>query len=117
MGIREQGLFSFVKNLAPSGLPLPMLFIMYPIELIGPFAKAFALALRLFANIAAGHIILAALMGLSFNSAGQLNLVGAVPAYAMAVAVKFEVFVAFLQAYVFTMLTSVFLGSFIHPDH
>lgn len=118
IGIREQGLFAFFKNLAPSGLPVPMLFLMYPIELVGPCAKAFALALRLFANIAAGHIILAALIGLSLNGAGQLNMVGAVPAYAMSVAVSLlEVFVAFLQAYVFTMLTSVFLGSFIHPDH
>jgi len=118
LGIKEQGLFSFVKNLAPAGLPWPMLILMYPIELIGPCAKAFALCLRLFANIAAGHIVLAALIGLALNSAGEINLISVVPTYAMCVAVSMlEVFVAFLQAYVFTMLTSVFLGSFIHPDH
>ena len=119
LGIREQGIMPFMKNLAPGGLPPVMYLVMYPIEMIGPFAKAFALALRLFANIAAGHIILAALISLGLDSHGHhLNYVGVVPALAMSVAVSIlEVFVAFLQAYVFTMLTSVFLGSFIHPDH
>lgn len=118
-GIREQGLLPFMKNLAPGGLPPVMYLVMYPIELIGPCAKAFALGLRLFANIAAGHIVLAALVTLGLDSTmHHINYIGILPAYGMCVAVSFlEVFVAFLQAYVFTMLTSVFLGSFIHPDH
>jgi F-type H+-transporting ATPase subunit a len=66
----------------------------------------------------AGHIILAAFAGLAMTSAGTLSPMGTVPAYLMSVGVSMmEVFVAFLQAYVFTMLASVFLGSFIHPDH
>jgi F-type H+-transporting ATPase subunit a len=66
----------------------------------------------------AGHIILAAFSGLAMTSAGTLDPIGTVPAYLMSVGVSLlEVFVAFLQAYVFTMLASVFLGSFIHPDH
>jgi F-type H+-transporting ATPase subunit a len=117
-GIREQGFGHFVKNLVPSGLPVAMFPIMYPIELIGPVTKCFALCIRLFANMVAGHIILAAFAGLAMTAQGTLSPIGTVPAYLMSVGVSLmEVFVAFLQAYVFTMLATVFLGSFIHPDH
>lgn len=117
-GIREQGFGSFVKHLVPGGLPVAMFPIMYPIELIGPVTKCFALCIRLFANMVAGHIILAAFSGLAMTASGGLHPIGTVPAYLMSVGVSLmEVFVAFLQAYVFTMLASVFLGSFIHPDH
>jgi F-type H+-transporting ATPase subunit a len=117
-GIKEQGLLHFVKNLVPAGLPGPMLIIMYPIELLGPVTKSVALCIRLFANMIAGHIILAAFGGLAMDH-GQLGSAPSVfGAYMMSVGVScLEVFVAFLQAYVFTMLASVFLGSFIHPDH
>lgn len=118
LGIKEQGLGHFVKNLVPSGLPVLMLPIMYPIELIGPLTKSFALCIRLFANMVAGHIILAAFSGLALTSAGELNMASVVPAYLMSVGIScMEVFVAFLQAYVFTLLSAVFVGGFIHPDH
>lgn len=118
LGIREQGLFPFIKNLVPSGVPWWTLPLMYPIELLGPLTKCFALCIRLFANMVAGHIVLAAFSGLAMSASGDLNVVAAVPAFAMSVAISLlEVFVAFLQAYIFTLLTSVFLGAFIHPDH
>jgi len=118
LGIREQGFGPFVKNLVPGGLPVAMLPIMYPIELLGPFTKCFALCIRLFANMVAGHVVLAAFSGMAMSMDGSLNLVAVVPVYFMSVAISLlEVFVAFLQAYVFTLLSSVFLGAFIHPDH
>jgi F-type H+-transporting ATPase subunit a len=118
LGIKEQGLGHFVKNLVPSGLPWPILILMYPIEMIGPLAKAFALCIRLFANMIAGHIVLAAFGGLALTAAGEINMVSVAPAYLMSVAIScLEVFVAFLQAYIFTLLASVFIGSFVHPDH
>jgi F-type H+-transporting ATPase subunit a len=118
-GIREQGLGHFIKNLVPGGLPVAMYPIMYPIELLGPVTKCVALCIRLFANMIAGHIILAAFAGLAMTKAGDLGSpISVFGAYAMSVGVSMlELFVAFLQAYVFAMLTSVFLGSFIHPDH
>jgi F-type H+-transporting ATPase subunit a len=117
-GIREQGLVKFVKNLVPAGLPVAMLPIMYPIELLGPITKGVALCIRLFANMIAGHIILAAFGGLAMDHGHLGSAPSVFGAYMMSVGVScLEVFVAFLQAYVFTMLASVFLGSFIHPDH
>lgn len=117
LGIKEQGMGNFVKHLCPSGLPAPILILMYPIELIGPLTKCFALAVRLFANMCAGHIILAAFSGLAM-SGDNFNYIALFPAYLMSVAISMlEVFVAFLQAYVFTMLSSMFIGSFVHPDH
>lgn len=118
LGMKEQGVGHFWKNLVPSGLPVAIMPLMYPIEFIGPFAKCFALCIRLYANMIAGHIVLAAFGAMAFASDGSFSFGTAIPAYAMSVAISLlEVFVAFLQAYIFTLLTSVFLGSFIHPDH
>ncbi|MGE3526838.1 MAG: F0F1 ATP synthase subunit A, partial [Gemmatimonadales bacterium] len=85
-----------------------ILIIMTPIELIGKLAKPFALAVRLFANMTAGHALVLALIGLTFTF--QSYWVGA-GASVMATAIMLlEVFVAFLQAFVFTLLTAVFIG-------
>jgi F-type H+-transporting ATPase subunit a len=118
LGIKEQGMGHFVKNLVPAGLPPWILVLMYPIELLGPLTKSFALCVRLFANMVAGHIILAAFSGLAMSSDGGYNYISLIPVWGMSVAISvLEVFVAFLQAYVFTMLSAMFIGSFVHPDH
>ncbi|HTS87352.1 MAG TPA: F0F1 ATP synthase subunit A [Gemmatimonadales bacterium] len=96
----------------PPGLPgwiKPLiLVIMTPIELIGKLAKPFALAVRLFANMTAGHALVLALIGLIFTFHSWAVGVGA---SLMSTAIMcLEVFVAFLQAYVFTLLTAVFIG-------
>ena len=118
LGIKEQGMGHFVKNLVPGGLPAWILVLMYPIELLGPLTKSFALCVRLFANMCAGHIILAAFSGLAMASDGSYNYISLVPVWGMSVAISLlEVFVAFLQAYVFAMLSAMFIGSFVHPDH
>ena len=87
---------------------LPMTIIMTPIELVSKFTKPFALTIRLFANMIAGHIVLLALIGLIFVF-GSYTI--AVLPVGMGVAVSFlEIFVAFLQAYIFALLVSVFIG-------
>lgn len=104
-------IFYAPKGMGPVGRAL-MLVIMTPVELLGKLTKPFALAIRLFANMNAGHFIILALVGLMMLAAGTLATVLVIPApFLMAVAIgALEIFVAFLQAYIFAMLTAVFIG-------
>jgi len=90
------------------GMKLPITFILTPIELIGKFTKPFALAIRLFANMVSGHVVLLALISLIFTF-GSWILVPAPVLIAVSISVL-ELFVAFLQAFIFTLLSSVFIG-------
>ena len=99
----------------PPGVPLALMPIMIPIEIVGIFTKPFALMIRLFANISAGHIIILSLISLIFMAQSGLGNIAAWSLSPVAVAfVLFmdliEVLVAFLQAYIFTLLTSLFIG-------
>ncbi len=97
----------------PSGVPLPMLFLLTPLEVVGLFIKVFALAVRLFANMLAGHVVVFTLIGIvvAFGAIG-------IPAIGMAVFIMLiELLVAFLQAYIFTLLSAVFIGQVHHPAH
>lgn len=113
-------LFSGNKNywkhiFATPGVPLVLLPIMIPIEIVGIFTKPFALMIRLFANMTAGHIIVLALFSIIFvnKSAGWAGL--SVP---MALFISLlEVLVAFLQAYLFSMLSALFIGAAVEDDH
>ena len=98
----------------------PMTLIMTPIEIIGKFTKPFALAIRLFANMIAGHIVLLALIGLFFGlvSAGGAATAFAVAPILMSVAMMLlEIFVSFLQAFIFALLSSVFIGQIRTAHH
>jgi F-type H+-transporting ATPase subunit a len=107
----------------PLGMRIVLALLMTPVELISKFTKPFALAIRLMANMTAGHIVILALINLIFvfgalMGKGSLAFAGAVFPVVMAVAIMFlELFVAFLQAYVFAMLTSVFIGQLQHEHH
>ena len=90
------------------GMKLPITFILTPIEIIGKFTKPFALAIRLFANMVSGHVVLLALISLIFTF-GSWILVPAPILIAVSISVL-ELFVAFLQAFIFTLLSSVFIG-------
>jgi F-type H+-transporting ATPase subunit a len=92
-----------------------MLLIMTPVEFLGKLAKPFALAIRLYANMTAGHAVVLALTGLIVLSGiGGALYVGLAPLL-MAVAIMvLEIFVALLQAYIFAMLSSVFIGLIRH---
>lgn len=114
---------SYLAHFCPGPLWLAPLLV--PVEIIGLIARIFALAIRLFANMIAGHILLAVLLsfilvaGASMGAGGGLAI--AVPVVIGSVAITMlEIFVAFLQAFIFTFLTALFLGSsvvFHHEEH
>lgn len=114
-GIIRHGIFKHLKNLIPSGVPLALLPLMFVIEIMGLLAKHFALLMRLFANMIAGHIVIFAFLALIIIFKSVL----AAPfSIGFAIFVNFlEILVAFIQAYVFTMLSTLFIGMSIHPDH
>jgi F-type H+-transporting ATPase subunit a len=98
------------------GVPLPIKFLMMPVEIVGMFTKPFALTVRLFANIAAGHLMVLALIGLIFilgkggtSLGGGLSMAPLTLAFGLFI-FMLEVLVAAVQAYVFTLLTAVFIG-------
>lgn len=106
----------------PPGVPLALMPIMVPIEIIGIFTKPFALMIRLFANISAGHIIILSLISLIFIAQSAMGTAGAwgvAPVSALFVLFIYciEVLVAFLQAYIFTLLSSVFIGLAVQDGH
>jgi F-type H+-transporting ATPase subunit a len=112
-GIREHGFVHHFKNFIPHGLPLWLVPLMFPLELLGLLSRCFALTIRLFANMIAGHIVLLAFLSLSFLLGSTLVNVGAIP---IAVGLSLlETFVCFLQAYIFTFLTAIFVGASLHP--
>jgi F-type H+-transporting ATPase subunit a len=110
MGFFLHGI-KFLGILVPPGTPGWLLPLMVPIELISQLARPISLAVRLFANMTAGHVILGVLFGLSIS--GGL-LIGWLP-FAFTIAMNgLEVGIAFIQAYIFTVLTCVYLGDAFH---
>lgn len=120
-GISKNGLVGHFKGLVPPGLPVFMLPIMIPVEIIGMFTKPFALMVRLFANMLAGHMMVGALLLLIPLTAGVSHYLGvAMIPISLGLALfimVLEVLVAFIQAYIFTLLTSIFIGMYVHPAH
>jgi F-type H+-transporting ATPase subunit a len=114
-GIKEHGLKHHLQNLVPHGLPVWLLPIMLPVEILGQFTKPFALCVRLYANMTAGHIVILSFISLIFIFESFLISPVAV-GFALFINLL-EVFIAFLQAYIFTLLTSLFMGMSIHPQH
>lgn len=114
-GMVKQGPFRYWKNLAPGGVPKVMYIILYPIEFVSMLSKPLSLSLRLFANLFAGHVVIGSFLGLiiMFGSVivAPFPLVMAVVMYA------FEIFVAFIQAYIFAILTAVYVNLSIHAEH
>lgn len=105
----------------PPGVPLGVKFILVPVEFLSVFIKPFALIIRLFANMVAGHIIIICLISLIFIF-GQLNPIAGWGASPLSIAFTvfiymIEVLVAFLQAFIFTMLTAVFIGQAFEGEH
>jgi F-type H+-transporting ATPase subunit a len=115
------GKMDYIKHFCPG--PLWMAPLLVPIEIFGLLAKIFALTVRLFANMVAGHLVLAVLLSfiLSAGSASAVMGLGvAVPVVLGSVALNMlEIFVAFLQAFIFTFLTTLFIGMSVvfHHDH
>jgi len=112
--IRAQGVGHYLAHLT-GGVHWALWIIMIPIEVLGLFTKPFALCIRLFANMTGGHIVIVALIGLIFVFK---TLWVAPVSVGFVLAINFlELFVAFLQAYIFTMLTSLFMGLGMVSEH
>ncbi|OVE77331.1 ATP synthase F0 subunit A [bacterium F11] len=112
-GIRRYGVVKHFKNFVPHGLPVWLVPLMLPLELAGLVTKSFALCIRLFANMIAGHIVILSFISLIFLF-GSIFIVPASVGAAVAIGCL-EIFVAFLQAYIFTLLSSIFVGASLHP--
>ncbi|MBE0535310.1 MAG: F0F1 ATP synthase subunit A [Phycisphaerae bacterium] len=113
-GIREQGLAHYLKNFIPK-VPWPMAPFIYMMEIIGALVKPVSLTVRLFANIFAGHILVATLF--LFIVIFKNYAVSGLTVTAVVAASLLELLVAFLQAYIFTFLSAIFMGLAIHPEH
>ena len=111
--IWKKGPIGFLKCFVPAGAPLPLLVILIPVEIISFFSRVFALAIRLFANVLAGHILIFALLSM-------VVLFGwvALPVVFMVVGIYFfEIFMAMLQAYIFSLLSAIFISQMAYEGH
>jgi F-type H+-transporting ATPase subunit a len=123
-GFKHQGVGYIKNSLFPPGVPKALYILVTPIEFVSKvFVRPFSLAVRLFANMTAGHVLLAifAIMTsqliLEHNSGLFQIPIGILPFFALVAMTGFEFLVAVLQAYIFTILTAVYVNESIHPEH
>jgi F-type H+-transporting ATPase subunit a len=118
VGFKNQGFKYVTHHIFPPGVPLPLYILVTPIEIVSVFlVRPFSLAVRLLANMMAGHILLTAMALLTAYALKNAPIIAVGP-FALGVAVTgFEVLVAFLQAYIFTLLTAVYVAESLHPEH
>ncbi|TJU96681.1 MAG: F0F1 ATP synthase subunit A, partial [Mesorhizobium sp.] len=118
-GFAKHGL-GFLKLFVPHGVPGYLMPLVVAIEVISFVSRPVSLSVRLFANMLAGHITLKVFSGfvVSLSALGAVGIAGSVLPLAMAVALTaLELLVAFLQAYVFAVLTCMYLNDALHPSH
>ena len=120
-GVRAQGLGAYFKSQTiPPGVPKPLLPLVALIEFVSNFiVRPFSLAVRLFANELAGHLLLVTFATLSATlwTAKPLAIILPLPAIMLVLLTGFEVLVAVLQAFICTILTAVYIGAATHPEH
>jgi F-type H+-transporting ATPase subunit a len=119
MGVVKQGPWGYIKSaIFPPGVPVALMPLVALIELVSKFlVQPFALAVRLLANMLAGHLLLASFAVLS-TALFESTIIGAVVPGALLVGLTgFELLVAVLQAYIFTILAAVFIGAAVNPEH
>jgi F-type H+-transporting ATPase subunit a len=123
VGIKHQGFGGYLKSvLFPPGVPKALYILVTPIEFISVFlVRPFSLAVRLFANMLAGHILLVTFAiltdALITANTAILKPIFVLPLFMLIFLTAFEVLVSFLQAYIFTILTAVYIGGAAHPEH
>lgn len=115
LGIMKHGLIGYLRGFAPTGIPVWVLPLMVPIEIIGQLAKPFSLAVRLFANMLAGHVVILVFLALilTFKS----YIIAPIPLLGVIVMTAFEIFVSVIQAYIFAILTAFYISAAIHVNH
>jgi F-type H+-transporting ATPase subunit a len=123
-GTRAHGFFQHWKNLVPKGLPKAIYVLLVPMEIIGMLVRPFALTMRLAANMTGGHIAILAILSFVFIFTQMLSTavagigVGVVFSVPLAAAISaLEIIIVLVQAYVFTLLSAVFIGMAIHAHH
>lgn len=122
LGIYRQGFVGFFKNMMfPPGVPKPLYILLAPIEFISNIlVRPFTHAVRLFANMFAGHLLLATFQMATFYllSFTLIGILGAVASFAVSIALTaFEALIMALQAYIFTLLAAVYIGGALHAEH
>ncbi|MFQ6676356.1 MAG: F0F1 ATP synthase subunit A [Fidelibacterota bacterium] len=122
-GSFAHGFGGYWRSLAPKGHPFPVYFVLVPIEIVAMFVKPFALTMRLAANMTGGHIAILSIMSFIFVFADifrpEVGLaVGAFVSVPLSAAVSaLEIIIVLIQAYVFTLLSAIFIGMAIHIEH
>lgn len=121
-GFKKHGFFKYWGTLVPEGVPAPLVLLILPLEFIGQITRSFALAIRLFANMLAGHALFAILFGFTLGiehfahpTQGILQTVGATGF--LLFIMLFEVLIALIQAYIFTILTVIFVSLSTSDSH
>jgi F-type H+-transporting ATPase subunit a len=120
IGMAKNGALKFwVKTLVPPDIPKAMLPLMVPIEVISQLARPLSLAVRLFANMLADHLMLLVFAGFIFLAAGSAVIYGILPISLlfMIIFTAFALFVAFIQAVIFAFLTTIYINDALHPGH
>ena len=120
-GISKYGVVHHFTGIVPPGLPAWLLPIMIPVEILSMFTKPFALMVRLFANMLAGHMVITALLLLiplmaAISTAFGILIIPVSVGLSLFI-MLLELLVALIQAYIFTLLTSIFIGMYAHPAH
>ena len=117
-GLKYHGFVGFLRGFVPSGTPAWLVPLLFPLEVVSLIIKTCVLAIRLFANMLSGHMVLICLLLIIFIVGEMSKAAGAgalIPAMGLELFMTcLELLVAFLQAYVFTLLTAIFAGSVIH---
>jgi len=115
-GIRYNGLVGYLKSWIPAGAPKGLLALIVPLEVISQFMRLISLSVRLFANMLAGHMLILVMLGLIFIFGNLALAVIAVPV-ATAVYLFEVVIVVTIQAFVFALLSAIYIGGAIEPEH
>jgi F-type H+-transporting ATPase subunit a len=115
-GVRFNGLGGYLKSWIPAGAPKPLLALIVPLEVISQFMRLISLSVRLYANMLAGHMLFLVMIGLIFIFGNVFLAIVSVPV-ATAVYI-FEVgIVVSIQAFVFALLSAIYIGGAIEPEH
>ncbi len=115
-GVRYNGVVPYLKSWVPAGVPKPLLALIVPLEVISQFMRLISLSVRLFANMLAGHMLILVMLGLIFIFGSwfviPLSMLVAVPIYLFEV-----VIVVTIQAFVFALLSAIYIGGAVEPEH
>jgi len=114
-GIQKSGFKGYIKSFVPPKLPGFVVPIIFGIEVLGMFTKHIALSVRLFANMLSGHLVIFTILGLIFLF--KNFFISPLPILAIVFLSILEILIAFIQAYIFTILSAVFIGMTVNPHH